>query len=971
MTRCYPVLLALLVGAPAQAAVDAHMDGRVLVVQTSAGDDVAVTCETDAALTKINGADPAASATNPTPRPTPCAQVTAMELTGDALANELSLAALTLAQFPALQSATLSGRDGDDVLAGSPVSDQVSGGDGNDILQGGGNPTGLDILRGDAGDDTVISQAGGGDDFVDGGIGDDTAIVEGEAVGETYDVRDNRTVVLVERAASAPVTAFSVRLTRDTEHLVLRGNDGDDVVDASNGPGEPGLAGVIDLTLRGGAGADVLTGGNGADQIHGDAGDDVLVGFVGADAVSGEAGGDTLIWNGGDGSDRNDGGDEDAAEDRVVVNGGGNADPFLVGPNVVGGTFFPEFALDGFELLFVRNPGFHLNVRGAEVLEVNGGSGGDTIDAGALPANVAQLELYGEDGNDVMTGSAGADILHGGDGDDTLTGFAGADRVHGFAGADVMIWNPGDGSDLNDGGVGDGADDRVVVNGGAGGDPFLIGPNRADGAFFPEFAVDGYEVLFVRNPGFHLNLLGVDTLEVNGRGGDDTLDARALEAGLGALVLSGGDGEDAVLTAPMAGIGQTLTGGAPDVPPGDTLHVAGVPDPRLSPIELPGFAPIAHAEFELFVTTGGSVAGVVYDDLDASGTREPGEPGLDGVNVFDDLDGDRRLDAGEAATLTALDGSYRLERSSDGEVRVRAAVPPDAARFLSTGVEPAAIALENGVVIEGVDLGYFRTLAPGERSASAKLGADQVVPPLVTTGAASGRVRVVFDPDGIDLTLRFAGLSGPATAAHVHGPAAAGAVGEVLGDLVGVVGATDAVVPTVSYAVTPEILTALAAGTLYVDIHTAAAPDGEVRGQLLLDRTYDAALSASQQVPATASTAVGDGSVTLLGTGDEIRTTVSYEGLGDVDGPSRSVGVMLRGPAARGEIGEPIADAALRTSDADNDHYVAAPRALGAEERAELEAGLWYLDVRSVAFPEGEIRGQLDDRQFVDGFESR
>src|SRR5262245_23586160 len=86
-----------------------------------------------------------------------------------------------------------------------------------------------------------------------------------------------------------------------------------------------------------------------------------------------------------------------------------------------------------------------------------GGAGNDTLTGGS-----GADRLFGEAGNDVLLGRGGNDQLFGGLGNDTLTGGTGTDQAFGQAGDDVMIWNPGDGSDLNEGGAGN---DTVQVNG--------------------------------------------------------------------------------------------------------------------------------------------------------------------------------------------------------------------------------------------------------------------------------------------------------------------------------------------------------------------------------------------------------------------------------------------------------------------------------------------------------------------------
>jgi Ca2+-binding RTX toxin-like protein len=54
-------------------------------------------------------------------------------------------------------------------------------------------------------------------------------------------------------------------------------------------------AGAIQLTLNGGAGDDILIGGDGNDNLNGGLGDDVLIGGPGIDTLDGGGGGDIVI----------------------------------------------------------------------------------------------------------------------------------------------------------------------------------------------------------------------------------------------------------------------------------------------------------------------------------------------------------------------------------------------------------------------------------------------------------------------------------------------------------------------------------------------------------------------------------------------------------------------------------------------------------------------------------------------------
>jgi hypothetical protein len=114
---------------------------------------------------------------------------------------------------------------------------------------------------------------------------------------------------------------------------------------------------------------------------------------------------------------------------------------------------------------------------------------------------------------------------------------------------------------------------------------------------------------------------------------------------------------------------------------------------------------------------------------------------------------------------------------------------------------------------------------------SAALRGTQEVPPVVTMG--QGQLDAVLDHSRRQLRwkLSFAGLTGPATAAHFHGPALAGANAGVVLPIP--VPATSLPSPAEGSASLTEAQVAeVRAGRWYVNVHTATHPGGEIRGQL-------------------------------------------------------------------------------------------------------------------------------------------
>lgn len=111
---------------------------------------------------------------------------------------------------------------------------------------------------------------------------------------------------------------------------------------------------------------------------------------------------------------------------------------------------------------------------------------------------------------------------------------------------------------------------------------------------------------------------------------------------------------------------------------------------------------------------------------------------------------------------------------------------------------------------------------------TARLDGEQETPP--TGSAGVGHVTVALDTDSKTLiwTIDYKGLSGAATMAHFHGPAAPGVAAGVV---VVIPGATDDPIKG-STVLTDEQVKMLEGGMLYINIHTALNPKGEIRGQV-------------------------------------------------------------------------------------------------------------------------------------------
>ena len=116
------------------------------------------------------------------------------------------------------------------------------------------------------------------------------------------------------------------------------------------------------------------------------------------------------------------------------------------------------------------------------------------------------------------------------------------------------------------------------------------------------------------------------------------------------------------------------------------------------------------------------------------------------------------------------------------------------------------------------------------RAEEIKFRADLAAGPGVTS-SGKGTATATLDTNTKTLTwtVDYSGLSGPATAAHIHGPADPGANAGIVVPFTGNI--TSPIKG--SATLTDAQIAQLEAGKWYVNIHTEANKPGEIRGQLV------------------------------------------------------------------------------------------------------------------------------------------
>jgi len=236
---------------------------------------------------------------------------------------------------------------------------------------------------------------------------------------------------------------------------------------------------------------------------------------------------------------------------------------------------------------------------------------------------------------------------------------------------------------------------------------------------------------------------------------------------------------------------------------------------------------------------------------------------------------------------------------------------------------------------------------------SAVLNAAQEVPTNPSTARGTVIVNYNMQTKRLQLFGDFQNLSGIATMAHVHGPAAIGVNAPPVFDIT--------FSPLTSSIISADVtLTAqqeanLFAGLFYVNIHSTVYGGGEIRGQLKMQtpgetQFFTGLMQGAQEPIPSGSAGVGLVNVLLDKVTREVFVTGGFQGLqGNATvnhihrGPTGVDGPVVVGLTATQAIGGTMTgNAIVSQSFADS-----------------MIRGFTYVNLHSTAFPGGELRAQL------------
>ena len=232
---------------------------------------------------------------------------------------------------------------------------------------------------------------------------------------------------------------------------------------------------------------------------------------------------------------------------------------------------------------------------------------------------------------------------------------------------------------------------------------------------------------------------------------------------------------------------------------------------------------------------------------------------------------------------------------------------------------------------------------------SARMNGSQEVPAVITNAVGVTAFSLNPTRDTMCVNMTVTGLSGPITGAHIHA-GTAGVTGPVIYSLTAMVVGNSLSATITGTDLSPVLLSNYLEGLTYINVHTVANPNGEIRGQIIpeSDVQFIGNLDGAQEVPAVTTNAFGIGTFALSKHNGKLLIRVVADATsGMITGAHLHMG-------AAGVSGPVVVDL---TANISGNTVIASIDP--ASILTDLMAGNIYINLHTAANPNGEIRGQL------------
>lgn len=230
---------------------------------------------------------------------------------------------------------------------------------------------------------------------------------------------------------------------------------------------------------------------------------------------------------------------------------------------------------------------------------------------------------------------------------------------------------------------------------------------------------------------------------------------------------------------------------------------------------------------------------------------------------------------------------------------------------------------------------------------TAYLKGENEVPAVSTAALGWGSFNLSKAGHELEINVSNTGLSGPIMGAHLH-LGAAGTNGPVIEDLTPFLSGNhiSAVVNPSSY------IQDIRAGNVYINVHTASNPGGEIRAQLVLQSalTFDAAMNGAQEIPAVSTSAQALATANVDFNLQNITVHIIADGL---SGPITGCHIHAAGAGSNGAVVYDL------TPFVTGNEVLGTVALTGIASLNEMLSGAYYFNIHTAANPGGEIRGQI------------
>lgn len=248
--------------------------------------------------------------------------------------------------------------------------------------------------------------------------------------------------------------------------------------------------------------------------------------------------------------------------------------------------------------------------------------------------------------------------------------------------------------------------------------------------------------------------------------------------------------------------------------------------------------------------------------------------------------------------------------------------------------------------------GQVRPYIPPNKFHALMLGGNEAPQPVTTTLASGVAYFTLVSTDTLQYELHVSDIVS-ITASHIH-RAPAGKAGPVVQPLYSGIGLFDPTHPiSGSVVLNGADLVDLLTNFLYVNVHTAAHPAGEIRGQIGGASIFAACLNGAQEVPAQVSAASGNAVAALDADG---KTLVYRVMVNDI----QNITMAHIHKGERGANGAVLATLYNGSGAFDAMHPISGTVSLSPQQVMEMITGKYYINVHTAKVGSGEIRGQIE-----------